>query len=233
MHPVFTVFPGAVANDHDKVKGAVACVNDFVRPPHFTQRNFFSETGISMLNTAVDASNAVRHSSEFDAWRAFKVQAGPMIAELKSCREIVESRKKAVRDTRQHWFGAETVASSAAGEAVTRTTVRIADVVEVDDTENVEANSKYGLPCCSQSFSSLGKSKKRRVPVSPVAAKKNNFHLRVRLLAVLHLKLLLKRVLRSRVGKEVVKIVAMPQFSKGDINNNKIVYLYRLLAFEF
>ena len=63
LHPLFTVSLDGVAIDHEKVKGTVACVQDFVRRPLFTQRNFFSETGISMLNTAVTAADAVRHSS--------------------------------------------------------------------------------------------------------------------------------------------------------------------------
>ena len=66
MHPVFSVSLDGVAIDHENVKGAVACVHDFVRHPLFKQRNFFSETGISLLNTAVAAVDAVRHSSEFD-----------------------------------------------------------------------------------------------------------------------------------------------------------------------
>ena len=45
------------------------------------------------------------------------------------------SQKKAMEDTRERWFSAETVASSAVGESAprTRTTVRISDVVEVGD----------------------------------------------------------------------------------------------------
>ena len=52
----------------------------------FTQRNMFPETGISMLNTAVDAADAVRHNSEFDPWGMIGVEAGPVINDLKSCR---------------------------------------------------------------------------------------------------------------------------------------------------
>ena len=68
LHPVCTVSLDEVAIDHEKVKGAVACVQDLVRHPLFTQRNFFSETGINMLNTAVAAANAVRYNSGFDPW---------------------------------------------------------------------------------------------------------------------------------------------------------------------
>ena len=144
LHPVYTVLLDGVAIDHEKVEGALACVQNFVRHPLFTQRNFFPETGISMLNTAVAATVAVRQSSEFDPWRAIGVEAGPVIADLESCREKVVSRRKAVEYTRERWFGAETVASSAVGQAASRTTVRISDVVEVGDVQYVEEHFKLG-----------------------------------------------------------------------------------------
>ena len=68
LHPVLTVSLDGVAIDHDKVKGAVACVQDFVRHPSVTQRSFFTETGISMLNSAVTAADALRNSARFDPW---------------------------------------------------------------------------------------------------------------------------------------------------------------------
>ena len=101
LHPVFTVSLNGIAIDHEKVKGAVACVQDFLRLPLFTQRNFFSENGISMLNTAVTAADAVRNSAKFDPWGAIDVEAGPVIADLKSCREKVVSQRKAVNVTRE------------------------------------------------------------------------------------------------------------------------------------
>ena len=64
LHPVLTVSLDRVAISHGKLKGAVAYVEDFVRQPLFTQRNFFSETEISMLNTAVTAAFVIRHSSK-------------------------------------------------------------------------------------------------------------------------------------------------------------------------
>ena len=203
-----------------------------MRHPLFTQRNFFSETGISMLNTAVTAADAVGNISKFDPWGAIGVEAGPVVADLKSGQEKIVSRRKAVRDTRKRWFSAETVASSAVGETAPRTTVRISDIVELGDVQYVEEYEKLGLPCCSRSASSPGKSKKRRGPVSPCFAKENSFLLQVRLLAVLHLSLLFKKVLRCQGREEVVVIAVMSQFSKGDTNYTLIVYLYRLLAFE-
>ena len=145
LHPTFTASLNGVAIDHEKVKGAVVCVLDFVRHPMFTQKNFFSETVISMLNTAVTAADAVRNSSKFDPWGVISAEAGPVIAGLKSCRE-----KTVLRDTRERWFSAETVASSAVGETAPRTPVRISDVAEVGDVQYVAGHEKIGLPCCSQ-----------------------------------------------------------------------------------
>ena len=115
------------------------------------------------------------------------------------------------------------LASTAVGETAPRTTVRISDVIEVGDVEYVEEHEKFGLPCCSRYASSPGKSKFRRVPVSPSVVKK--LLLKVRLLAVLHLSLLLRRVLGNRVQEEVVVFAVMPQFSRGDVNDNLIVYI--------
>ena len=143
LHHVFTVSLNGVAIDHEKVKGAVACVQDFVRHPLFTQRSFFSETGISMLNTAVTAVDAVQNSARFNPWGAIGVEASPVIADLKSCREKISSRRKAMKDTRERWFSAETVASSAVAETAPRKTVRISDVVEVGDVQYVAEHEKH------------------------------------------------------------------------------------------
>ena len=134
LHPIFTVSIDGFPIDHEKAKGAVACVQDLVGHPLFTQRNFFFETEIGMLNTAVSVANAFRHRSEFDPWRTIGVEAGPMMVDLKSCREKVALRIKTVKDTRERCFGAQTVASSTACEAAPRTTtVCISRVVEVGD----------------------------------------------------------------------------------------------------
>ena len=172
MHPVFTVSLDGVAIDHDHVKGAVACVQDFVRHPLLTQRSFFSETAISMLNTAVTAADAVQNNARFDPWGAIGVEAGALITDLKSSREKIVSRRKTMKVTRERWFSAETVTSSAVGETAPRTTLRFSDVAEVGDVQYVAEHEKLGLPCCSRSASSPGKSNKRRAPVGPCFARK-------------------------------------------------------------
>ena len=51
-----------------------------------------------------------------------------------------------MKETRERWFSAETVVSSAVGESAPRTTVRISDVVEVKDVQYVAEHEKLGLP---------------------------------------------------------------------------------------
>ena len=175
LYPVFTVSLDGVANDHGQVEAAVACVQDLVRHPLLTQKSFFSETGISMLITAVTDADAVRNNARFDPWGATGVEAGPVSADLKSCCEKILSGRKAIKHTRKRWFSAETVTSLAVGETAPRMTVRISDVVEVGDVQYVAEHEKFGPSCCSRSASSPGKSKKRRVPVSPGVVKKTVF----------------------------------------------------------
>ena len=125
-----------------------------------------------MLNTAVTAADAIRNSAKFDPLGAIGVDAGPVIADLKLCREKIVSRRRAVKDIRERWFGVETAASSPVGETAPRTTVRISHVVEVGDVHYVEEHDRLGLVCCNRSASGPGKSKKRRVPVILGVAKK-------------------------------------------------------------
>ena len=228
VHPVFIVSLDGVAIDHEKVMVAVACVQEFVRHPSFTQRSFFSETGIGMLNSSVTAADADRNCAHFDPWGAIGVEAGPVIIDLKSCREKILSQRKAVKDTRERWFNGETVASSAVGESAPKTTVRISDVVEVGDVQYVAEYEMLGLPCFR--LSGPGKARKGNCP-QVLVWRKNNFPCRVHLLTVRHLSLRFKKALRSRGRGEVVGIAAMPQYSKGDLNNNLIVYLYKLPTF--
>ena len=102
-----------------------------------------------MLNTAVTAADATPNSAKFVPWGAIGVKVCPVIADLKPCREKIVSRRKAMRDTRERWFSAKTVASSAVGEAAPCTTVRISDAVEVGKVQYVEERNQLGIFCCS------------------------------------------------------------------------------------
>ena len=229
LHIVFTVSLDGVAIDHEKVKGAVACVQDFVRHPLFTQRSFLSETGISMLNTAVTAADAVQNSDRIHLWGAIGVEAGPVMTDLKSCREKILSQRKAVKDTRERWFSAETVASSAVGENVPRTTVRISDVVEVGDVQYVAEHEKLGLLCCSRS--SPGKGKKRQSSMSPGFSKKQ-FPVSGPSVSRPSFESALEKSFEKSGARRSGRDRRNAQYSKGDASNNLTVYLYKLLTFR-
>ena len=220
-HPVFTVLLDGVAIDHEKVKGAVACVQDFVCHPSFTQRNFFSETGIGMLNIAVTAADAVRNSARFDACGAIDVEAGPVIIDLKSCRGKILSQRKAIKNTQR------------SGSLVPRPLPHQLSVrVRLKRLSAFPMLLRWGTCSMWLSMRSLGSlvavgqipGKVRRDSRPQVlVSRKNNFLFLVHLLVVLHSILLFRKVLRSRGRGEVVAIAAMPQYSKGDINNNLTV----------
>ena len=154
----------------------------------------------------------------------------------RSCRSEVVPRKnfitkKAVKGTPKRWFGAETVASTAVGETASWTTVCISDVVDVGDVQNDEEHDQLFLLCCSWSASSPRKCKKGGCQWIPVLQKKQ-FSVESPSASRLHLSLLSRLVSRSWVREEVAMIAVMSQYSTGDINNNLIAYMYRLLAFE-
>ena len=100
------------------------------------------------------------------------METGPVNADLKANREKVLLQGKTTKDTGEWWFAAESVASAVVGEAAPRTTVRIANVVEVGHVQFKNEHHNIGLSCCGQSVLSPGKGKKRRVPASPVKSKK-------------------------------------------------------------
>ena len=52
----------------DEVQSAIPCVQDFVRSPHFTQRIFFSDSGIAMLAESAAISDRITHSAIFEPW---------------------------------------------------------------------------------------------------------------------------------------------------------------------
>ena len=150
---------------------------------------------------------------------------------LQSCREKIVCQRKAVKNTRERRFGAETVAPSAVGEVAPRTTIRISDVAEVGDFQYVEEHNKLGLPCCSQSVSSPGKSKKKRVPVSLLAAKKR-FSVESPSASRPSFEAALEMSLEKSGAKKSGRDHRNAPVFQEHINNILIVYLYRLLEFE-
>ena len=50
------------------VEQSTACVQKFVRSAWFTQRDFFSDNGINLLVSVVDAAGSIRERPTFEPW---------------------------------------------------------------------------------------------------------------------------------------------------------------------
>ena len=61
--PAFTVSLGGVALNCRLVETSIACMRSFVRSPRFTKRDFFSDNGINLLESAVNAAVSIRDKS--------------------------------------------------------------------------------------------------------------------------------------------------------------------------
>ena len=175
--PAFTVSLNGTALHRQVVEKSISCVQDFVRSPRFTQRDFFSDNGINLLVSAVNAAGSVRDQSTCEPW-ANVIPEGyeATLVELRKAYDAVVVRRKEARDTSERWFGVRSIESSEVGEASGRTGVRICGNVEVGQVENLsESVPARDQPCSSTTVSprSPGKGKRLRgVTPAPSAAPK-------------------------------------------------------------
>ena len=58
----FIICLDGVAINEEEMRGVLICVQDFVRSPHFTQRSFFSESGLTMLFESVAIADSITSS---------------------------------------------------------------------------------------------------------------------------------------------------------------------------
>ena len=134
--PAFTVSLNGVALNHRVVEKSIACIQDFVRSPRFTQRDFFSDNGISLLVSAVNVAGSIREQSTCEPWANVLPEGYEATSvDLRKAYDAVVVRQKEARDTSARWFGVRSVESSEVGEASCRGGVRISDVVVVVQVE--------------------------------------------------------------------------------------------------
>ena len=82
----FTISLDRVAIEKEEVRGVLFCVQDFVRSPHFTQRNFFSETGLTMLSESVAIADSITSSPVYAPWSVVaSASASQVIADMCAC----------------------------------------------------------------------------------------------------------------------------------------------------
>ena len=161
----FTINLDRVAIKKEEVRGVLLCVQDFFRSPHFTQRSFFSETGLSMLSESVAIADSITSSPEFAPWSVVaSASASQVISSLCACWDRVVLRRCAVKDTSERWYHSGTPRS----ETASRPGVRILDVVEEGRVEYVPVGPPaLGSPGPSKIRSPSSK-RKRKITRSPV-----------------------------------------------------------------
>ena len=171
--PAFTVKLNGIGFSHRFMEKSIACVQDFVRSPRFTQRDFFSDNGVNLLVSAVNAAGSMRDQSTCEPWTTVLPDGyEATLVDLRKAYDVVVVRRKEARDTSERWFGVRSVESSEVGEPSCRAGVRISNVVEVGQVEYLPGSvPARDQPCGSTTVSprSPGKGKRKR-SVTPVPA---------------------------------------------------------------
>ena len=178
--PAFTVSLSGIALSRRLVEKSFACIQDFVRSLRFTQRDSFSDNGINLLVSAIDAAGSMRDQSTCEPWaNVLPDSYEATLVDLKKAYDVVVVRRKEAQDTSERWFGVRSVESSEVGEPYCRAGVRISNVVEVVQVEYLSGYvPARNQPCGGTTVSprSLGKGKRKRsVTPAPAASPKRLF----------------------------------------------------------
>ena len=171
--PAFTVRLNGISLSRQLVEKSIDCIQDFVRSPRFTQRDFFSDNGANLLVSGVNAAGSMRDQTTCEPWASVLPDGyEATLVDLKKAYDVVVVRRKEARDTSERWFGVRSVESSEVGEPSCRAGVRIANFVEVGQVEYLSGSVPASdQPCSSATVSprSPGKGKRKR-SVTPVPA---------------------------------------------------------------
>ena len=121
----------------DEVQSAIICVQDFVRSPHFTQRSFFSDSGIAMLTEFAAISDRITHSAVFEPWSHVETTSrSQVVADVCECVSEALDRRRMLKDSQEQWYAVGGIRPSSQG-STSRSGVRISNVVEEGRVEYV------------------------------------------------------------------------------------------------
>ena len=148
----------------DGVQSAILCVQDFVRSSHFTQRNFFSDSGIAMLAESAAISDRITHSAIFEPWGHVETTArSQKVVDVCGCLKEALDRRRLVKDSQEQWYAVGGIRPSSE-DSTSRSGVRISDIVEEGRVEYVPVRvPSFISPGPSNLRVSSGKSKKGRL----------------------------------------------------------------------
>ena len=153
----------------DEVQSANLCVQDFVRSPHSTQRNFFSESGTAMLAESAAISDRITHSAVFEPWSHVETTArSQVVADVCGCVKEVLDRRRVVKGSQEQWYAVAGIRPSSE-DSTSRSGVGISKIVEEGRVKYVPVRVPFFIsPGPSNLRASSGKSKKRTISRSPV-----------------------------------------------------------------
>ena len=153
----------------DEVHSANLCVQDFIRSPHFTQRNFFSDSGIAMLAESASISDRITHSAIFEPWSHVETTSrSQVVTDVCGCVNEALDRRRVVGDSQEQWYAVGGIRPSSE-DSTSRSGVRISNVVEERRVDYVPVRVPSSIsPGPSNLRVSSGKSKKRTISRSPV-----------------------------------------------------------------
>ena len=153
----------------DEVQSAILSVQDFVRSPHFTQRSFFSDSGIAMLTESAAISDRITHSAVFEPWSHVETTSrSQVVADVCGCVSEALDRRRMLKDSQEQWYAVGGVRPSSEG-LTSRSGVRIFNVVEEGRVEYVPVRApSNSVPGPSNLRASSGKIRKRSISRSPM-----------------------------------------------------------------
>ena len=153
----------------DEVQSAILCVQDFVRSPHFTQRSFFSDSGIAMLTESAAISDRITNSAVFEPWSHVETTSrSQVVADVYGCVSEVLDRRRMLKDSQEQWYAVGGIRPSSE-DSTSRCGVRISKIVEEGRVEYVSVRTpSASVPGPSNLRVSSGKFRKRSISRSPV-----------------------------------------------------------------
>ena len=155
----------------DEVQSAIFCVQDVVRSLHFTQRNFFSDSGIAMLAESAAISDRVTHSAVFEPWGHVETTSrSQVVADVCVCLIEALDWRRLVKDSQEQWYAVGGIRPSSE-DSTSRSGVRISNIQEQGQVKYVPGSCTCPLvfsPGPSNLRVSSGKSRKRTISRSPV-----------------------------------------------------------------
>ena len=140
-------------------------MQDFVQSPHFTQRSFFSESGLTMLSESVAIADSITLNPVFAPWSFLESACASQVhTDLSACWDRVVLRRRTAKETSERWYHVGTPRS----ETASGPGLIISDVVEEGRVEYVPVAAPAPGPPGPSKIRSCSSKRKRKTSSSPM-----------------------------------------------------------------